>query len=219
MAVAGSLLATSGAVRAWQDSRTEGDRSRVVASPFPLKTLPAAVGKWKVIEGQEVQLDPQVARLAGSVDSLIRSYFDEDTGVVVTVLVLLGHVNAVSLHTPEVCYPAVGYHSDDDSLDVNIVSGSVPAQFRSVVFRRAGGTANDRQEVFYSFRFKGLWSPYVSGSRSDRLRNPILYKVQVQRAVTAKERRSTNNPTERFLSEFLPELEKRIAGALVRAKK
>ena len=218
MTIASCLLAASGMVHAWQARQIESARSRVITPLFPLKELPTIVGKWKAVEGREVPLDPQIARLAGSVDSLIRSYCDENTGVVVTVLVLFGRTEGISHHTPEVCYPAVGYVADDDALDVAINAGSKPARFRSLVYKKAGGTETDRQEVFYAYRQDGNWSPAVSGNLRDHLQSEGIYKIQIQRGVTSKERRSSNNPTEQFLAAFLPELEKRIADAHDRAK-
>ena len=130
-----------------------------------------------------------------------------------TVLVLLGHAGRAVQHKPEVCYPAVGYAPDDDALDVTVDTGSTPARFRSLVFKREGATGTVRQEVFYAFRHGGVWAPDVSGNWRDQLHDPAFYKVQVQRAVTKTERRTSNNPTEQFLAAFIPALEERIRGA------
>jgi hypothetical protein len=213
MVVACALLATSVGVRSWQDQRFSSEQQQqAIAQMFPLEKIPLQLGRWQLKEGGDQALDPKIARIAGSSDSLSRVYVNKDTGVAVHVLLLYGGAERVSLHTPEVCYPAVGYEQVDEVIEHPLRIGDRPANFRSVVYMRKGNSA-DRQEVLYGFRQAGLWSPQVEGNWKQLSKDPSLFKLQIQRRVADRERRHLNNPTEQFLAIFLQDLEQRIAEA------
>jgi hypothetical protein len=212
MAVACTLMASSGLVRVWQDRRFVAYQSQAILPTFPLKELPEQFGTWKAREGSEHALDPQVARIAGSSDSVIRTYVDKDTGVVLDVLVLHGRAELVSGHTPEVCYPSAGYEPSEEASSISVPLDRGEAIFRSLLYTRKG-SALERVEVHYAFRQQGRWSPEVEGNWKALNVDPGLFKVQVQRRVGERERRDLGNPTEQFLSVMLPVLDKRIASA------
>src|SRR5262245_48970477 len=73
------LLGVSGGVRFWRDRQFDTVAKEGSISPFPLKELPRVLGSWHMVEGSEVPLDPEVARIAGSSDHLLRVYMDERT--------------------------------------------------------------------------------------------------------------------------------------------
>src|SRR6478752_2231905 len=68
------LLGISGGIRTWRERQFQTIEREGSACPFPLKELPYVMGNWKAIEGSETQLDPEIARIAGSSDHVIRSY-------------------------------------------------------------------------------------------------------------------------------------------------
>jgi Protein of unknown function (DUF3485) len=205
------LVAGSGLTRGWQERRFAVAQVATVTPSFPLTEIPKQLGPWRVREGGQVTLDPQVARVAGSTDSLVRTYEDESTGVFLTLLVLYGGAEKVSGHTAEVCYPAAGYEATPDVGDVPIKAGPIAATFRSLVFTRKGASV-DREEVFYAFRQNGAWTPNVQGNWKSLSLESSLFKVQIQRRVAELEQRHLDNPTQAFLAKLLPELEKRIAS-------
>lgn len=211
------LLAASGLVRGWQDRRFETAKNRVISPLFPLKELPTMIssplGTWQALEDGDIALDPQIIRIAGSTDSVVRNYVEQSTGVMVTVLVLYGRAEAIVAHTPEVCYPATGHDLVDDVIDLAVPLGTTPAVFRSLVYGKKGGTTTNRDEVFYSLRHDGRWAPGVDGNWRVLRYSPAVFKVQLQRRVAEHEQRHLNNPTEQFLALFVPELERRITDA------
>lgn len=209
LAIASVFLVGTGLVRVWQDRRFEGVEVLSIAPMFPLTEIPTDLQGWTAQEGAEATLDPQVARIAGSTDSLIRNYVDKRTGVVVTVLVLYGRADQVVAHTPEVCYPAIGYQLAENITDAILTIGGTPSRFRSTVYAKQGASL-ERQEVFYAFRHHGVWSPEVPGNWRKLRNSPAVFKVQVQRRAGDHERRHLFNPTQQFLSAFLPQLEQRI---------
>jgi hypothetical protein len=216
MTLACVLLGASGGVRAWQDHRFSTMLHQTEAPPFPLKELPKTLGdnEWRAQDGGEQSLDPEVARIAGCSDSVIRSYRNTRTGVSVTVLILFGPAQAVYGHTPEVCYPSAGYQLVAPALPRTVACGNRPAAgFRSEVFARQRDQRHRREEVYYSFRHGDRWSPDPFQNWKDFRHHPSMFKVQVQRPIAESEQRELNNPTEHFLALLLPEIERRLAQA------
>src|SRR5262245_27212472 len=102
----GMFLGLSRGFRYWRDWQFQALSKESKSSPFPLKDLPKALGEWHSVEGLETKLDPQIARIAGSSDHLIRTYLNQTSGETVVVMVLYGLAELISTHTPAVCYPA-----------------------------------------------------------------------------------------------------------------
>ena len=126
MTLACVLLGASGGVRAWQDHRFATVQDDVAVSPFPLKDLPQTLGDWRAQEGSDTSLDPEVARIAGSSDHVIRTYTNATTGQSLTVLILFGPAQFVYGHQPAVCYPAAGYRPVAETLTRSVPNGSGP---------------------------------------------------------------------------------------------
>ncbi len=211
------LLLGSGIVRAVQDRRFEQEAGYIEDCPFPLQAIPTTLGGWKVHGEGEQKLDELTLRITGSTDHVLRNYVDEMTGVTLSVLVLFGPAAPVVPHTPEVCYPACGFSSSDDSTDrmVKTTTGeSVP--FRSAVYSKSGGRSVIREEVYYSFRLGKDWSPNMGRGHKFPRKNPGIFKVQVQRRVVEGERRDGDDPIEQFLALLVPELERRVNEAPAR---
>lgn len=214
MTLASALLGVSGVVRAWQDARFTTALSRMEDSPFPLKDLPRSLGSWRVLDGVERRLDPEVARVAGCSDHVMRTYTNTTNGVSISVLILFGPAQEVFGHRPEICYPAAGYQMTGEPLFRTVSNGSRPAAgFRSELYTRQAQHQQRLDEVYYSFRHGDRWSPDVDQFWKEFRHNPSMFKVQIQRAMLASENRQLNNPTEEFLALLVPEIERRIAAA------
>jgi Protein of unknown function (DUF3485) len=116
MGLACGLLLVSGVVRFWEDRRVRSLQIQTVSPLFPLKSLDETMGRWHSRESTEAALDEEIARVAGSSDSIIRTYVDRQTGVSVAVLILYGRAGLVTAHTPEVCYASQGYKQREASV-------------------------------------------------------------------------------------------------------
>jgi hypothetical protein len=209
MVLACTMLGVSGGARFWQEWRTEQQIEHHESPPFPLQDLSRLLGHWRYLEGSESSIDPRIARIAGSSDHLIRTYVDDRTGVGVSTVILYGRAETVSAHSPEVCYPSAGYVPAGEPSLVNIEAPRGTAVFRSLVFVRGEGAAEDRVEVLYTFLHDGRWSPVTEGRWKEFRKRPSMIKVQIQRRVTAGERREQNNPSHQFLAELTQEIERR----------
>ncbi len=209
--VAASLcLVVAGIVRGMQATRYEEDKNSLVACPFPLKTIPKSFDGWRVLDGSQTVLDPLTTRLTGSTDHMMSSYVDEQTGQMLSVLVLFGPAEPVMPHTPQVCYPASGFQAVGPTVDKDIKIGDHEvASFRSSVFAKPGGRTVIRNAVYHSFLLDGRWSPAIDGRKLPR-RSPGIFKVQIQRRVMEGEMRDGDEPIEDFVQKLLPVLEKMV---------
>jgi hypothetical protein len=213
-AIACLTLGGSGVVRAVQERRHEDERNYRESCPISLASIPAKLGGWKLVAGGEKTLDDLTVRITGGTDYILRNYVDDLTGVSLVALVLFGPAEPVLPHTPEVCYPATGYSLVDDASDRLLKSDDgTSMEFRSLVYSKPGGRSALREEVYYSFRLEGRWSPDAGAGRKFPRRNPSVFKVQVQRRVAEGEHRDLDEPIEDFLKILIPEIERRIAAA------
>jgi EpsI family protein len=204
-----AMLLASGAVRFWQARGIDEAYRQGLVSPFPLVELPMQLGDW---EGTEEKLDPQIAQATGCSDYVFRVYQNRQTGVRLNLIVLYGPSGEVILHVPTNCYPDNGYvpRSGADTRTVQV--GDVSYPFHSIVYLKGEGATMERQEVFWTWRYAGHWSPDRPQQKlMDRV--PGMYKVHLSRQVGESERRDIANPSESFLKELMPWLDGRLAEA------
>ncbi len=219
--LAASLLAIGGGVRAWQDQRFEAAVLDAKNPPYPMSDLPETVGPWRMV-GDEGQLDDRTIQIAGCSDYITRTYIDERTGVSLSVLVAFGPAERVFPHSPLACFPAVGFALDSKGKRHQIPTGRAQglesAEFRSLIYAKQQPGLVERVEVYYSFRHAGQWSPDAAGTQKRFRHDPAMFKVQVQRLVALNEERGgPDHPTEEFLAELVPEIERRLADLETRA--
>jgi len=212
MVIVCALLSFFGMIRIWQDGRDEVSSSQMLKPLFSLSLISKTLGVWSVKEGEQGKLDSSIVKMTGSIgEPLERVYVNKETGVKLAVLVLYGPAEKVTGHIPEVCYPAIGYDFVE-SFDLKS-PGPRAMEYRSLLFVKKGGTTPVRDEVYYTFRRAGIWSPTVSGNWKALQSGPPVFKIQIQRPVVEREHRGVNNPCQQFLEEIIPEIERLIAAA------
>jgi EpsI family protein len=204
------LLVGSGVARWWQSGRIGAMLEQGKRSPFPLETVPMTLGEWK---GKATEFDPEIARKTGAIDSIFRHYVNQQTGVGVDVIVLYGPSTEMYIHMPENCYPRAGYAEVAAPAEHAIKAGGIEAPFRSLLYAKGEGGQAELQEVYYSWRYNGHWTPQV-GTQKQFERIPGMYKIHLARLVKEGERREVGNPCEALLHELLPEIERRFSAAV-----
>lgn len=212
-AVTCTLLAISYGYRYSRDSQFRGLAEQSKRSPFPLSDLPMTLGTWIAVPNSDGQLDPEIARLAGSSDHLIRAYSDSATREVATVLVLYGLADSVFGHTPEICYAAGGFQpvTAPSDREFSLSDSSTPVRYRGFYVSKSSVGTTDYFEVVWSFWHAGSWWPDVASRWKQFRSSPAMFKVQIQRQASglSLERFSC----EPLLQELVREIDARIALA------
>lgn len=204
-----SILLGSAAVRVWQAQRIDKELERGRVGPkIKLADLPYNFGPWK---GTSTEIDPLIARATGADEIITRHYVNQDTGATLDAILLYGRAADMYTHQPEICYPAAGYSQVSRPELVKVNTGGTEVDFRSLVYGKGEGGTGELQEVYYTWRYNGRWTPQV-GNQKQVERIPSIYKIHLARRITPGEKRNVGNPCESFLKELMPELERRLAG-------
>jgi hypothetical protein len=208
--IACALVLASGAVRWWQVRRVDATMNAGLHErQFKLDEIPLNLGHWT---GVKTEMDQRLVAATGSHDLITRHYTDADTGVGIDVIVLFGPSSDIFIHTPELCYPKAGFSSHADAVDRPLNCNGVETMFRSVAYTKGDPGSRDIQDVYFSWRYNGRWTPMV-GSPKQLERIPGMYKVQIARRLSAKESHADDrDPCESFLKVLIPDLESRITG-------
>jgi hypothetical protein len=212
LAVTCAMLGISGGTRYWSDlqatARTEESRQ----CPFPLNEIPKVVGEW-VFNGTEGQLDPEIARIAGSSDHIIRNYTRTISGETVSVLVLYGLATSVFAHTAEACYPAAGFTRIGKTSDykLTIPGAGKTAGYRVGLYsKKIAPGLSQYAEVFYAFRHDGVWVPDAADRWKKFRSHPGMFKIQIERHVN--EISPETSPSIALLGDLMQEIENRLAA-------
>jgi hypothetical protein len=214
MVVACVLLGISGGIRFWRGWQIQSLQAESAACPFPLSELPRVLGSWVALEGSDAQLDPEVAKFAGSSDHVIRVYADEQSGERATALILYGLARQVSSHTPDVCYPAAGYRLVPERVDhkFSIPGLTAPVQYRSAVYTKRVGGIGKYEEASHTFFHHGQWLPDLENRWKMFRYYPGVFKVQLQRNVnTSGAAKDRNDPSESLLKELTQAITNRVS--------
>ena len=208
VALACALLVGSGALRIWQARRVDAFLQQGRVATVPLEGVPLELGPWR---GRPEELDPQIARRTGQTDHIFRTYVDTRTGVALDVIVLYGPAVELKEHAPEQCYPAAGFliAEGPELRQVATPRGAVP--FHALVVAKGEGGQAQRQEVYYTWRYGGRWTP-LRGPQKQFERIPAMYKVHLARRMAPSERRDIGNPCQDFLQVLIPTLDHLLAG-------
>lgn len=180
------LLGASGGSRYWREWKFAALAAQARETPFPLKEMPRALGGWVSVASKDGRLDPQIARIAGSSDHILRSYMNEKSGDEVNVLVIYGLASHVFGHTPDVCYPAVGYQVVQGPVvrELKIPGLDAPAHFKSAIYMKRSGGAGTYEEVYHTFYHDGEWVPNAADRWKTFRYHPGMYKIQFSRNVS-----------------------------------
>jgi hypothetical protein len=203
-----ALLVASGLIRSWQAVRIQAEIARGLNDSFPLESLPLTLGDW---QGEPTKLSEEIARGTGAKQIVTRRYVNQNTGVALDVILLFGQAVDMYIHSPELCYPSAGFAllSGPDLRMIHTPSGDAP--FRALVYAKGDGASANLQEVYYSWRYNGRWSPEI-GIQKHFERISGMYKIHIARHATGREARYEGNPSEAFLRVLLPEIEHRAAA-------
>lgn len=178
------LLGISGGIRYWRDWEFHSLSKVSEVPPFILGEIPNTLGDWSVVEGSESTLEPDIARIAGATDHLIRTYHNEKSGETAVVMILYGLASIMWPHTPNACYPAAGFSSvlpsRDQDIDIQVPETLASVRFRLQHFVKGKAGQIDHRVVYYSFRNGDQWGLDMENNWKSFRYHPGMFKVQVQ---------------------------------------
>ena len=209
------LLGVSGGIRYWRDWQFYSLSKENEVPPFALEEIPRALGDWHMPEGSEGTLEPEIGRIAGATDHLIRTYVDEKSGKSAVVMILYGLATVVWPHTPDVCYPANGFKSAspsrDQDVDIRVPNKPMSARFRLQHFVKSKAGQTDYREVYYSFQNAGQWGLDVARNWKTFRYHPGMFKVQVQ-CQASRSGKIDESSVQDLLGRIVQEIEQRSAA-------
>ncbi len=207
------LLVISGAIRYWRDWRFQSLSRESEIPLFSLNEIPKELGSWQAEEGSEETLEPDIARIAGASDHLIRTYVDAKSGESAVVMIIYGLAYRVWPHVPDVCYPANGFKSvpPQEDIDIQIPGTANQARFRMQSFVKYKAGQRDYREVYHSFRNAGEWGIDMAKNWKIFRYHPGMFKVQVQHQGSSSGQKGENDSVDQLLGLIVREIERRVA--------
>lgn len=112
--------------------------------------VPSQLGDWT---GVDTPVDEEVKLTAGAVGYISRQYTHSETGKVVNLWLIVGHMQGVVRHTPDVCYKSSGYKQQERKLAYPIeIEGQPPSKFWTTWFLGdAPQISSSRRRVFWAW--------------------------------------------------------------------
>jgi len=212
------LLGVSGGIRFWRDWQFQALAKQRGVSPFPLRDLPKNLGNWQWIEGSDSQLEPEVARTAGSSDNILREYVDEKNGERVSTMILYGLAATVFAHAPDVCYPGHGYRlvMGPVNREIAVPGMTTPAVCRSAIYAKKVGALERYEVVYHTYLHNGQWLPEIASRWKSFRYHPGAFKIQFQRTASSQ-LTLEDGPSEALLSELIREINQRVSPGQIGA--
>jgi hypothetical protein len=204
------ILSISAGLRFSRELQFWGRAEQSKKCPFPLEELPKRLGTWTAVPNSDSRLDPEIARIAGSSDHVIRCYTDSTTGELAKVLVIYGLADSVFAHTPDVCYQAAGFRVVSAPTDRQFTApdSSIPVRYRGFYVGKQGVGTTEYSEVVWSFWHAGSWWPEVADRWKLFRYSPAMFKIQIERPASGLSLESFSN--EPLLAEIVKEINTRI---------
>jgi hypothetical protein len=208
------LVAIPAGIRFWREWRFAVLATQGEACPFSLAQLPPSIGKWRFDPSAQTTLDPEVALFAGASDHVVRNYVEAQTGDPAVALIVYGLGVNVSLHVPDICYPAAGYQAVKGPIDQSITVPGVkePVRYRWAIYTKQVGGINRYEESYCTFEHGGVWKPDLSDRWKMFRYIPGVFKVQIGRPVSGLSENG-EGPGEDLLKELVRQINDRLPPA------
>jgi hypothetical protein len=206
--VGAAVLLLSGVLHGlWSDRWTVS--AAVETSCQRLTAVPESVADW---ESQPLELDPRQMTVSEASGQFARRFVQRGAGREVSMILLCGRRGPLSVHQPDVCYTASGYHlaAAPSKWTPPGVEG---VSFWTARFTRPGQEAAPLR-VFWAWSSDGAWlaadQPRIEfGSR------PALYKLYLVERMTRPDEALEEGGAAEFLRQMLPQLRKSLGPSAV----
>ena len=124
-----------------------------------------------------------------------------------------GRPGPISVHTPDVCYPGAGFQVVGGREKVSVdYRGPAPAEFWELRVDKETATQSNSLAIDFGWFAGGTWTAPTVDARLKFAGYPVLYKMYVIREQRKSDRPRSADPGIEFLRDFLPELQRALAG-------
>jgi len=172
----------------------------MVAAAEHLKSLPARIGSWQLVE--ENTMPAAVVQTLSCAGYVNRTYVDRHSGNTVSLAITVGPSGPISVHTPEICYSSQAY-----SIEAPRKRVQLPAEvghgdaFWCTTFRSNSAIA-EQLRVYYGWCADRAWTAAES-PRFSFAGRPLLFKLQIASLVPPGEASEEQDPCRDFLEDLL----------------
>jgi hypothetical protein len=193
-----AMLIGAAVAHGWRTDRWGGTADLDDAAAR-LATLPLSFGDW---DGEVIVLPAEQVRTANVAGITARRYTHRYTRREATILLLCGRPGPVSVHTPDVCYSAVGFTMGSTRVE-SLPDGAGNAWTADF---KTSGPQPLTLRIRWAWSLDGNWT--ASGSpRTDFARARVLYKLYLVHAVAPGEVKA-DAPELALLKDLNPALRK-----------
>jgi hypothetical protein len=182
-----------------------GPGSEMLAAGERLAELPAQFGPWKLLESH--QFEESTMRELEPAGYVERTYMNRDTGERIGLMMIVGAVGRISVHTPEVCVGNQRYDISGKRQKVDIEApGAGSHKVWSVAFRSRTVDGHVLQ-TYYGWSTGGPWQA-PADPRYSFAGEPYLYKLQLSVVASPGATPVQSDVGQRFLRELIPAAQK-----------
>jgi hypothetical protein len=174
-----------------------------------LAAIPVVLDSWMAADN--LTLEPGPLQLAGVDSYLARNYEHDETGEVLSVLVLSGAGGPLSVHPPDACVAGRGYRGETVVTPVRVSDPhGGEHRFAMTIFRAPPSAGDQRVQLFWAWSLDGAWSTPFN-PRLTFARHPRVYKLYVSRFLRPDQGRQDVEKCLDFMNHLLPELQRVLA--------
>ena len=179
-----------------------GASPSVEAAAARLDQIPMTIGDW---EGEAREVSVEDYRRFDFAGMASRQYVNRRTGDQVTLSLVTGPPGPICVHTPEICYPGVGYEIVADRAPRSLELGSgEPARFWDLRVGKPSQGSAEALSIYYAWSADGAWRAPEGEPRLVYGAEPYLYKMYVIQGVESADAPAPAN--EEFLQALIPVL-------------
>ena len=172
-----------------------------------LNTVPEVLGDWKATSRRE--LPPRELAMTGAVGYISRTYTNPSKALAVSVLLLSGLPGTITTHTPDACYPGVGYTlGNAEKFELKYGAGQ-RAEFQTAVASRDGAHPSHLR-LYWSWCSSKGWSA-PEDARWALAAEPMLSKLYVVRETVGAKIAPKDDPCDEFMTLLLPALDRAMS--------
>jgi hypothetical protein len=171
-----------------------------------MQKVPMDIGDWH--GERQADLDERTMNAAGAVASLNCRFTHRITNQWVDVNIVCGRMVDVFAHTPDRCYPAVGFSTKDDPVKQTVdygVKGGTKAEFWTASYYKSDQREPQTIRIFWDWSVDGIWetpdTPKLKYAGQHAVFKLYLHNLEMSRSVA-------ENPSVDFAKVLLPELTK-----------